>query len=299
MPRLSHSAFAQSAIDSLVALGLAVASVAWANELHGKHSAVVPFLVARMTLLNASFSVVFVLCCRQCFSSFGLYRRDFEQLRRVIARTVIACAVVAALLTGYLDARHARSAVGLVVTVFAGALFAYETSRVLMLNHDRWHIGKPVRVIIIGSGRRAGKAWRELRLRQRHTRQLVGFVDDRDCTLMAPDIASRFLGTIEDLPEYLRQNPVDELIVASPIRSCYDVAQRAVSIAEAAGVRVVYMNDVFMLTAEQNLEGQAALFVELLPKRQKRWAPSRQAAPERLQNASAKEALLKRSTAVS
>ena len=107
------------------------------------------------------------------------------------------------------------------------------------------------------------------------------------------------LGTIEQLPELLRHAAVDELIVASPIRSCYDVAQRAVSIAAAAGLRVVYMNDVFTLAEGQSLQAHAPLFVELLAKRQTQHAASRQAASERLDRLTDKEAMLKRSTVVS
>ena len=319
MSRLSHSVFLTATIDSLVALGLAVGSVmcaglygvlgdtlrdapGGAGSIGAPHlalGAVAQFLLIRMTLLNASFSIVFVMLCRQCFSSLGLYRRDAELLRHLMMRTAAACAIAAALLAGYLEARHARGPICLIVSSFLIALFTCETARVLVLHRDRWHIGRPEQVIIIGSGRRAGKAWRELRLHQRHTKRVAGFVDDRPFALMAPDIASRFLGTIEDLPEFLRNNTVDELIVASPIRSCYDVVQRAVSIAQAAGVRVVCMNDVFTLAPDDRLPGEGPLFVELLAKRQRHSDPRHDGAPERLENARAKEALLKRLAAVS
>ena len=87
---------------------------------------------------------------------------------------------------------------------------------------------------------------------------------------MPPDIASRLIGDVDDLSGYLLQNIVDELIVAIPMRSCYDLAQRAVSIAEAAGVRVVCLNDVFTLAQEKDLRRRAALFVELVPKDHRR-----------------------------
>ncbi len=87
---------------------------------------------------------------------------------------------------------------------------------------------------------------------------------------MPPDIASRLIGNVDDLSGYLLQNIVDELIVAIPMRTCYDVAQRAVSIAEAAGVRVVCLNDVFTLARKEISRRRAALFVELVPKDHKR-----------------------------
>jgi lipopolysaccharide/colanic/teichoic acid biosynthesis glycosyltransferase len=129
---------------------------------------------------------------------------------------------------------------------------------------------EPERVIILGSGRRASKAWRELRIQNHRTKRLLGFVDDRHPDSMPPDIASRLLGNVDDLPGYLLENIVDELIVAAPMRSCYDLAQRAVSIAEAAGVRVVCLNDVFTLAQEQGPRRRATLFVELVPKDRRR-----------------------------
>jgi len=136
--------------------------------------------------------------------------------------------------------------------------------------HRSWHVVEPERVIILGSGRRASKAWRELRIQNHRTKRLLGFVDDRHPDSMPPDIASRLLGNVDDLPGYLLENIVDELIVATPMRSCYDLAQRAVSIAEAAGVRVVCLNDVFTLAQEQGPRRRATLFVELVPKDRRR-----------------------------
>jgi hypothetical protein len=83
---------------------------------------------------------------------------------------------------------------------------------------------------------------------------------------MPPDIAGRLLGRIDDLPGYLLRNAVDELIVAAPARSCYDMTQRAVSMAEAAGVRVVCLNDLYSLIHDRKLRQRAAVFLELVPK---------------------------------
>jgi exopolysaccharide biosynthesis polyprenyl glycosylphosphotransferase len=194
-----------------------------------------------------------------------------DGLRSLVVRTICACAIMTALLASYLQARHARGPQEQILLSFFIMAFFYVTCRVLVFSHDRsWRVAEPERVIIVGSGRRASKAWRELRIQHHRTKRLLGFVDDRHPASMAPDVASRFLGKVDDLPEYLLRNIVDELIVATPMRSCYDVAQRAVSIAEAAGVRVVCLNDVFTLTQEKDLRRRAALFVELVPKDHRR-----------------------------
>lgn len=271
MPRLRNSPALLAAIDSLVALGLAVGAVVWVNLRHMPHGGFSEFLRIRITLLNASFSVVFVILWKQCLTVLGLYRRDLDGLRNLVLRTAVACAIMTALLDLYLQARHAPGPVPQVLMSFLLVAFLYETCRVLVCSqHRSWRFVEPERVIILGSGRRASKAWRELRIQNNRTKRILGFVDDRDPESMPPDIASRLIGKVDDLSGYLLQNVVDELIVAIPMRSCYDLAQRAVSIAEAAGVRVVCLNDVFALTQERDLRRRAALFVELVPKDHKR-----------------------------
>jgi exopolysaccharide biosynthesis polyprenyl glycosylphosphotransferase len=271
MPRLRNSPALLAAFDSLIALGLAVGAVVWVNLRYIPHGGLAEFLMIRITLLNASFSIVFVILWKQCLTVLGLYRRDLDGLRSLVLRTVTACAIMTALLDLYLQSRHARGPIPNILVSFLLVTFLYETCRVLVFSqHRSWHVIEPERVIILGSGRRASKAWRELRIQNHRTKRLLGFVDDRHPHSMPPDIASRLIGNVDDLSGYLLQNIVDEIIVAIPMRTCYDLAQRAVSIAEAAGVRVVCLNDVFTLAEERDPRRRAALFVELVPKDHKR-----------------------------
>jgi exopolysaccharide biosynthesis polyprenyl glycosylphosphotransferase len=271
MPKLRNSPALSAALDSFIALGLAVGAVVWANERYIPHGGLAEFLLIRITLLNVSFSIVFAILWKECLTILGLYRRDLDGLRTLVLRTATACAMMTALLDLYLQARHARGPVEQILESFLLVAFLYETCRVLVCSHHRhWHVVEPKRVIIVGSGRRASKAWRELRIQHQRTKRLLGFVDDRLPDSMPPDIASRLVGKVDDLPAYLLRNIVDEVIIATPMRSCYDLAQRAVSIAEAAGVRVVCLNDVFTLAQEKDLRRRATLFVELVPKNHRR-----------------------------
>ena len=52
---------------------------------------------------------------------------------------------------------------------------------------------------------------------------------------MPPDIADRYLGTVDQLGEFLLRNVVDELLIALPAQSSYEMIQRAVAIAEQVG----------------------------------------------------------------
>jgi exopolysaccharide biosynthesis polyprenyl glycosylphosphotransferase len=267
MVKQRNTGLISAGIDSLVALALTVGAVVWANQQRMPQGGLTEFLEIRVTMLNASFSIVFAVLWKQCLEALGLYRRDFAELIRPILRTAAACAIMTALLALYLKARHAQGPVPQILLSFFTAVFLYETCRVLISNPQlRWNASEPERVVILGSGRRASKAWRELRIQHHRDKRLLGFVDDRDPAAMPPDIASRFLGSVDELPGYLLRNVVDELIVATPMRSCYDLTQRAVSMAEAAGVPVICLNDVYTLTHAKNLRQRAALFLELVPK---------------------------------
>ncbi len=271
--RQRNSTTLTAALDSLVALAIVVAAVAWANQRRMPEGGLREFLEMRVTLLNASFSIVFAVLWKECLEMLGLYRDNFTELLRPMLRLATGCGIMAGLLALYLEARHARGPIVPVVVAFFVTAFAYEMMRVFISSPRlRWKIGDPEQVIIVGSGRRAIKAWRELRIQHHGTKQLLGFVDDRDPSLMPPDIAGRYLGPIDQLPGLFLNNIVDELLVAVPARSCYDLAQRAVSFAEGAGARIVCLNDGFQLIHSKALRQRSALFLELAPKDDKHFA---------------------------
>jgi FlaA1/EpsC-like NDP-sugar epimerase len=270
MRRLRNSPLLLEAVDSLMALNLAVCAVVWVKAQAVPYHDLVEFLIIRITLLNVSFSIVFVVLWKQCLSALGLYRHDLGSWRGLVMRTLAACATMTALLSAYLQGRQAQGPTDEILASFFGASFLCELCRVIVCNHDwSWHAGRAKRVIIIGSGRRASKAWRELRIKEHTTTQLLGFVDDRAASSMAPDIASRLICQVDELQTYLLENSVDEIILATPLRSCYDAAQRAVSIAAAEGTRVVCLNDLFTLAPGKNERGRSAVFIELVATRRK------------------------------
>ena len=265
--RQRNSPTLTAAIDSLVALAIVVAAVAWANQRRMPEGGLREFLELRVTLLNSSFCIVFAVLWKECLEMLGLYRDSFTEFLRPTLRSATGCGIMAGLLALYLEARHAKGPVVPVVVAFFVTAFAYEMMRVFISSPRlRWKIGDLEHVIIVGSGRRAAKAWRELRIQHHGRKQLLGFVDDRDPSLMPPDIASRYLGRIDQLPTLFLNNIVDELLVAVPSRSCYDLAQRAITFAEGAGTRIVCLNDSYQLIHSKALRLRTALFLELVPK---------------------------------
>jgi exopolysaccharide biosynthesis polyprenyl glycosylphosphotransferase len=261
-----------AAMDSLAALIIVVAVVIWANQqwMRMPQGGLTQFLEMRITLLNASFCIVFTILWKECLESLGLYRGSFTELARPALVAGAGCGFMTAVLALYLEARHAQGPVGHILAAFFVAAFIYEMARLLLCSPRlRWRLGEPEQVVIVGSGRRAARAWRELRLQFHRRKQLLGFVDDRDPADMPPDIAGRYLCRIDELPDFLLRNIVDEMIVATPMRSCYDMAQRAVFSAEAAGVRVVSSSDIYALQHSTVLRARTPMFIELVPKDEK------------------------------
>ncbi len=123
--------------------------------------------------------------------------------------------------------------------------------------------GRTRRVLILGTGARASRAWRELRIHGHKSAHVVGFVDDRSLEEMAPDIANRFVSSAADLPAFLLDNSVDEIVIAVPLRSCYDMAERVVAVAEAAGLHVSCLNDPLPKAAARRRRGFTSIIQDL------------------------------------
>ena len=156
------------------------------------------------------------------------------------------------------------------VIVTSLALYWYEINRASLSAQllDRLAARDPRRAIIIGSGKRASKAWRAVRTRYRLSLKLIGFVDNRNPEDMPPDVARRYLGTIDDLSTIVLNEVVDLMLIAMPIQSCYPSMQQAIDIAESAGVQVFYLEDIYA-TRKRVEDPTQDIFRELAPDQEK------------------------------
>jgi len=248
--------------DGSFAFAMALASVVYGNSARVPLGQLHHFLEIRITVLNAAFAGLFILMWALSFETLGLYRSQLQDNLSKLLRIVVGCGFMTSVLFVYLKiARTTGPTTRIAALFFAGSVI-YETLRIF---GSQWIATRdPQLVVILGSGSRAAKAWQEIRTRHRGTVKLVGFVDNRPKSQMSAGIADLYLGTTEDLSELLLRNVVDELLVAVPLKSCYDVAQRAIETAERVGVRVVYMQEVYMTTLKQTAVRTPELFSELV-----------------------------------
>jgi exopolysaccharide biosynthesis polyprenyl glycosylphosphotransferase len=98
----------------------------------------------------------------------------------------------------------------------------------------------PIRTVIVGSGPLALQLHQSLAASRRSRYVVLGFVDSPSVHLVPGVIAKALLGPLTELESILMSTPVDEVLIALPLRSCYDQIQQAIKTCERAGVPAAY-----------------------------------------------------------
>jgi len=147
-------------------LGLVVGTVCVNNESRILQDGLAGFLSIRITPLNASFCFVFAVLWNQCMEKLGLYQNDFKNFTSLMIHTAVGCSIMTMFLALYLGLRQAKEFTALVLISFFVITFTLELCRALVVNRQLRRFVEPRRVVILGSGRRASKAWRECLLIQ-------------------------------------------------------------------------------------------------------------------------------------
>ena len=116
-------------------------------------------------------------------------------------------------------------------------------------------------VIIVGTNNRALAFAKRIESRPDLGYLLKGFVDD---VVMSKEIGTgrySLVASLDDLPEFLRQNVVDEVVIALPIKSYYAQAASIVATCEEQGIMTRFLSDLFNVriarTKPSIMDGQA------------------------------------------
>jgi len=234
-----------AAFDSLIGLVITLLILVAGNSQRLPVGGANEFLEVRVTLLNVIFAILYMVTWKTCFKVFGLYRGAFRSLSRQLLQVCKSCIVMTGVLAAFLVASHAKGPLLLILPMLFAAGFVYENLRIVLGGALLSWLSRrdPQNVIILGSGPRAVKAWREIRTQYHRVIQLLGFVDDRSTGDMPPDIADRFLGTVNELHRILLHNAVDQILIAVPLESLHGTVQKTLRLAQEIGVGVAYVND--------------------------------------------------------
>jgi exopolysaccharide biosynthesis polyprenyl glycosylphosphotransferase len=236
-------------LDSVAAV-VAILAVLIIDTLPSYPQGVDSFLSARITVKNVLLLIFLAAAWPVVFQFFGLY--DARRVRRFGAeasRLITATAVGSALAIVF----PLTSVTGTVT--FSQVPYFWPASLALCLLvrigrrvADRMLLRPARRTLIIGTGRLARRALRDIRLDPAQRYEVVGFVDDPSGGLASDEVASPLVGKLHQLEQILMRDVIDEVVIALPVKSCYQQIQRAIAVCERAGVQAKYGADLFEST---------------------------------------------------
>lgn len=244
---------------SLVSFGAAIwiRALLWPQETFDffSHIAILPLL---LTLLLPSLSY------------FNAYRSprsssNFLYISAVI-KSIVASLGLLFIILFFLNIHYISR---LVILPFAAiALIGIIGSRMVVLRYFRQAIingERLLNVLIIGSGERALFLSRTLKEKSEWGIDIVGYLDLEPELVGTTLLDGRVLGTVSDIDSILKNNVIDEVIVAIPRTMLADVDTIAHA-CEVEGVKFRFMADIFNLSAARislaNLSGIPLLTLE-------------------------------------
>jgi len=260
---------ANPAVDAVVAIVTLIVAFVLMNLSENQVMSFVDFMTMRISVKNVMLIAVLSYCWVALFRSFGLY-----DARRIMSWEEEALRVIGACLLGALVALiFPATSVSRAFRFDTTALFfvgvTANTLIVRRIGHmltERGMTGGVRNLVIVGSGPRARRAYREMCLGDQPPYVCLGFVDSEPVPMNGTPI--RMLGGIAELESLLVQEPIDEVLIALPIKSQYAGVQRALRICERMGVQATYLADVFEHgLARPRFEQAESLAVVTLPTR--------------------------------
>jgi exopolysaccharide biosynthesis polyprenyl glycosylphosphotransferase len=204
------------------------------------------FLAIRLSLKNILLLAALAIVWRIVGGVLDLYGREGMSSRRTeYDRVVATCSLVAAagIVFPLTSASGAFSYGSL--AVFWAVLSAGMLGMRMLLHAIAEARPLPPRdALIVGTGPRAVEVMRRLGGDRDVAWRIAGFIDSRAFTPPVPT-SRGIAGRLEQLPEILLRVPIDEVIVALPVRSQYAAIQDVVGLCESVGVPVTVPTDFF------------------------------------------------------
>ena len=207
-------------------------------------------LAIRIKLSDFVFFLGYTVSWHIIFSFFDLYdpRRAFSMRRETpaIIKATSAGTTILLLVAFILNIR-------LVTPVFLVIFWITTTLAAVIIRVAACHILKQFRVrapylrnvIIVGTNVRALSFARMIELKPELGYALKGFADDSRVSAEINRGEYPLVSSLGGLPEYLRWNVVDEVVIALPIKSFYARAAGIVAACGEQGVAVRFLSDLF------------------------------------------------------
>lgn len=211
------------------------------------------FLSIRVKLSNCVIFVVFLIVWHILLQSYGLYRSKRFPTREA---DILEAMKAIALSTACLGAGAVLFHIRMVTPLFLGLFWSFGTvlvavSRVALREtlDQIFQRGRNLRyLLIVGTNSRAMEFARRIKFEPERGYRVLGFVDD-DWAMLSEFEKSGFplLCDTNELPEFLRRNVVDEVVLYLPLRSNYERASKVAELCEQNGILIRFDGDIFSL----------------------------------------------------
>ena len=207
------------------------------------------FLALRVSIRGLLVLSLCALFWTSVLHSIGLYDpRRVSTGRNLFLRlyTGVGICSVMTLIMLHLRALD-RSIIVPLLNFFAASYLLTALARGLALASDcylRPLLRQTRRAIIVGTDARSSDLACKLTLDRSVRYDIVGFVDALPKTF--DTFAGKpVLGDIPDLQHLLMREHIDEVLIALPVRSCYEEIRQVLQLCESSGVRSQYFSDLF------------------------------------------------------
>jgi exopolysaccharide biosynthesis polyprenyl glycosylphosphotransferase len=232
--------------DTAVALVSLVAALLLTNLGH-MPTGLDGFLAVRITLEKLLLVCLFLLVWQTSFGLSGLYdwNRPINLSQELSSAAAASTVGSVCSLIFVLRSSSGAFGVGTALYFWLAATGLVLLSRTILhaLALDSATSGSRD-VIIVGSGPRASRLYRQLVGDRPAECNVLGFVDSNDA-IPDDEIGRRLLGKLDQLESILMHRALDEVVIALPMRSSYSAIQNVIQVCERVGVRAKYLADVF------------------------------------------------------
>jgi exopolysaccharide biosynthesis polyprenyl glycosylphosphotransferase len=194
------------------------------------------FLMARVTIPHALLGAAFILIYHLAFEFTGVYGPNSGSFRAEV-RNRLAAVSLASLFVPLFPALSTSGAFTWTLVPCFWAACSAGTVALAAFRHSMKKRPPDIlsEVLIVGSGPLALQLWRGLQMAR--DSRVIGFVDTPVGHRIPDEIKKSLIGTLDSLDRVLMTRVVDRVIIALPIKSCYDQIQKTIAICEQEGVQ--------------------------------------------------------------
>ncbi len=233
-------------VSDLLAVLVALSGALLLHNIDHLPSGIPEFLALRLTIQKFLLICALGLAWHCAFRWLGLYRRLRNGAPEGLTRVAAACTLgtFPVLLFPLFSASGTFTLSAAVLFWALSIPIVMGLRRLLRLLNSLFPPQRRWEVLIVGSGPRAQQASRALYGPHGLPAQLVGFMDTSE-TRAHRSVRQRWLGTLGELETVLMRCVVDEVVIALPIKSCYEQIQSTIHTCERLGVQSTYLADLF------------------------------------------------------